>query len=766
MTAIDTAKALVFTGGTIPTAGVSAGDLAAETTARNAAFNAAGLIGLVNVAGTPDAITADLPPDVGTATFVAGKAFRFTALADATVAIPTITVAGVTRRFCDIDLSAMAVGSIKAGRTYVFETYGSQFARLIFAGTTRAEQFGWSAADSALAAVAGVIGLVNLAGTPDAITADFPAGVGAQTFTAGKLVRVTPVADATIASASVTVAGVTRTIRDVDLSVFTAPFLKVGRSYIFETYGASFLRLAGPALTQAELTGGWRTALENLQRGEIALDGSLRLIGLETDAGLYLGDLIRLYPDGLDLKLRPGSGGADLVSRDGWAVAAGRYTAQAGQNGVMAVDRFTDTPAPRRPIAVINGVSRKAVIVSVYGQSLGDVTKMGDPLVWLTPPMPHHAYMLNDMSVNTNRGGIIGWGGVAAPGATSMVPCNEGAQGIQSYASAAFARLNAMGAQPFRVGLIRSSAWGGNKLVGDVPSLGLWKDSDGAYTQAWLNWQRDINDAYAALTAAGYEVEAVHICFSHQEADWQTPRPTYRDQFLAMKAEQEARIEADHPGLRVHWFVDQASGSGLRTTVYQGGAWPDRMAIQDAVLAGGTNITMVTPRYWMTFGKEVDGVTQEDIHHAYIARIWQGEVYGCAMHEIVAGRVWRCPWPTGAVISGNDVVIDFDAIAPLVLDPTFCKVRPDMGFQVWTGAASVPATSVRLTGQRQVTCTFPSAPLAGQHIRYAYRSYDGQDVLDEWPLSTGALRDAWEAPSMFLPGKKLVRPALGFELQL
>ena len=60
----------------------------------------------------------------------------------------------------------------------------------------------------------------------------------------------------------------------------------------------------------------------------------------------------------------------------------------------------------------------------------------------------------------------------------------------------------------------------------------------------------------------------------------------------------------------------------------------------------------------------------------------------------------------------------------------------------------------------------PVTPVSGQFLRYAYRSYDGLDVLDEWPLATGAVCDAWRRDSMFDPGKVLPRPALGNEIQL
>ena len=705
-----------------------------------AAIDQAGLVPLVNVAGTGDAITADFPAGVGAQTFTAGRVFRVTTVSDSTSNDVTITVAGTTRRFRDSDMALLPAGFIKSGRTYLFETYGAQFARLISKPLTQNEL-------DALVNAAGLIGLVNIAGTPDALTADFPANAGSPAFVAGKLFRFSPVSDATIASATVTVAGVTRTIRDVDLSEFSEPFLKAGRTYVFESYGSGLLRLVAAPVTQAELDAwdaGTDAKLEIIREAPAYADGSRALMRFGGR------DIMRMYPDGPRL-----SGSAAEV----WQPA--------GTRGIAAMDQFAVVGGYRYPSAMIDGVSRKAIIISVYGQSNADVTEMDDSLIWAAPPMPNHILMLNDVS--GARGGLRGWLGVAAPAGSSLIPAREDAvvvngDYVQSYATAAAARLNDLIGAPYRVFAVRASGVGGQKLVGDAAGQGIWKDSDGAYVRSWLNWSQDVRNMRDSLIALGYEIEAVHICFTHQEADWQTARATYASQLTDMVAEREAILATDLPGIPVRWFVDQASGSGYRTGGYLGGAWPARMAIQDVAQAH-TNMTMVMPRYTMRFG--FNGGALEDIHHAFYDRINpQGETYAHAMREVMEGRDWRCPWPTAAAISGNDVVIDFDSIEPLVLDPGFCKVRPDMGFELWNGSAAVGATDVRLTGQRQVTVTFPSAPVAGQSIRYAYHLLDGSDVSDEWPLSTGALRDAWESDSLFLPGKKLVRPALGFELQL
>ncbi len=480
--------------------------------------------------------------------------------------------------------------------------------------------------------------------------------------------------------------------------------------------------------------------------------------------------LIRIYPDGIDFRRHGGDPGD--VSRDGWAKGGdGSITAQAGQHGVMAVDRFIDrADGVRLPVAMVNGQTRKAVIVSSFGQSNADVARMADPLVWDTPPLPHHAMMLDDMNAfgsGTLRGGMMGWQGVAVVRGSRMIAASEALRGTQSVASAAWARLSMWDGPLRRVGLVRSSAWGGNRLRGTSIGTGIWRDSAGNTTQSWANWTGDIRQAHELLTAAGYQVEAVYILFTHQEADWQTPGADYLTDFLAMKDERETAIDMDFPGLPVHWFCDQASGSGQRSGTYEGGKWPSRLAIVDACReeVGGDNITMVTPRYWFPTGAEYGQTSNTNvIHHTHAIRPIWGELVAHAMRARERAIPWRCPIMSSATVSGNDIIVDYDSLLPLMIDRTFCKVRPDAGFTIGEGAIAV--TDVRQTGQRQITVTAASDPI-GTSIEYCWRRQDGGDVLDQWPICTGAIRDAWTAPSYFDPaGRPLVRAALAYQLPL
>ena len=481
-------------------------------------------------------------------------------------------------------------------------------------------------------------------------------------------------------------------------------------------------------------------------------------------------DILRVGKNGLIFN-REGGDGGELYS-DGWALASdGSFTAQAGINGINAVDRFIDrNDGVRLPVALINGTSRKAVIISGYGQSLADVTPMADPLIWQVPPFPYHGFMLDDMNAISSgnlRGGMIGWSGVPVQRGSRMINASDGLRNCQSHGAAAFSRLIHWDGKNRRVGLIRSSAWGGNRLVGTSVGTGIWKDSAGNYTQSWVNWHGDIEQAYDLLTSAGYEVDAVYILFHHQQADWQTPYASYLSDFLAMKSDKEALIESARPGLKVHWFCGQAGGSGYRTGSYLGGKWQSRLAIVDACKPenGGDNITMVMPEYWARTGIEWGGSENNNVIHIQHADrpLW-GEFIAHAIHAVENGRSWNCPVMSSASVSGNNVIVNFASEWPLLIDKTFCKVRDDCGFTVNEGAITV--NSITQTGQRQFTLACASNP-SGTSVEYAWRQQGANDIRDDWMISTGAIREAWEAPSLFDPfGRKVIRPALAYRLSL
>ena len=493
-------------------------------------------------------------------------------------------------------------------------------------------------------------------------------------------------------------------------------------------------------------------------------------LGDSPDAGVDVGNALIQYEggrvalvqrsDGLDfvpsqaLRDRLGGGGGGdggggvVAPTGGWAGQSVddviHFTAPAGCG---LVDRFRLIGSEWLP------TPRVARVICHYGQSNGGVTLMGETAWWSTPPVPHHSLTLNDGT--GGLGGSRGWmGAVPSVTATGLVASVE-RTGIQSVVSAIASRLAVIheaGAPP--VNIIRSEARGGMPFVGLAPGEGIWRDSVGAHPQCYVNLIASITQMVQMAEAAGYTVPRIYIPFTHQEADRNETRAAYLANWQGFKADVEADLAP--LGKPVVWLLDQASGTAQGGF---GGAWPNRMSVYDASLAD--NVYMTLPRYMLPMGRTTEG-GWDNIHHSYKSRILQGEIIAHAIAEIEAGRDWRCAWPLSATISGNTVVVTFDSIEPLTLDPSFVKVRANMGF----GVSGRTVTGAAMTGPRQVTITCDGTPTAGATLTYAYRNTDGQDVEDEWAVSTGALREVWQMPSRFVSGARLLRPALGFNLTL
>ena len=688
--------------------------------------------------------------------------------------------------------------------------------RLVENASTAQERADRISSDQAIVDTAGAITLVNVAGTPDAITADFPAGIGLTTFIAGKLFRLTTLADSTGPTVTVKVSNVTRTLIDTDLAALPEGFiLKGGRTYLFETYGSQFARLVstaenfkerrwqriedtivladgsiqletatdpdGEERTIRTLTSeGHRMALDPVTCDEAFTKGSAELGPILLDGGrdmisayrgeTYLGALARLYPGG-----RIEMPGLVPESQSQRATFYGPYAEDVFEtiNGLKAPSLFLDYAGETH--------QREIDLYLHVGQSLADATPSDMSLYWKNgSPWRWHTFMLNDLSANENRGGMRGWGAVVAPGATGLVHAKNdvfpvtGAHDRTQYTTDVWANaVNFYSSRPPRVAVCRASSTGGNPFIGDanLANKGIWKQIDHTldpsdpnyetYTQTWLNTLQDITEKYNYASAMGYPVGKLKIMLSHQEANNATPYQEYLDQANGYKAEIEAYVASLDPDLPVVWYVNQAGGSA-KGGVGNGNAWEDRLAIAD-FSRQHDNVIFTIPKYHLRFGV-IDGVL-DDVHIDAWSNAILGEAAALAEIERELGRDWYPPYPASTAISGNDVTVDFNSLGRLVLDPGMCSVRSDMGFIL---AGDIRATEVRITGPKQVTATFPQAPQAGVDVlQYAYRSVAADDPDNQgYPVGTGALRDNFEQASKLFPGTKILRPAEGFRIQL
>lgn len=125
----DTTSAVLFVQGSLPSGDASAGDIAAEalaraeadameTAAREAADNLGDTIRLSNIAGTGDAVTADVPAAQAHISMTVGQFVDLKWPADNAAADPTVTVGGVVFIVRRRSGAALAAGDLRADATY------------------------------------------------------------------------------------------------------------------------------------------------------------------------------------------------------------------------------------------------------------------------------------------------------------------------------------------------------------------------------------------------------------------------------------------------------------------------------------------------------------------------------------------------------------------------------------------------------------------------------------------------------------------------
>lgn len=130
MSLADISRLVVFPGGTIPSGGVSSGDLAAAVATLSGEIDATAVIRLTNVGGTAQAATADTAAAASGVAITDGTLFAGYYPAVNTGADPTMTVAGVTYTLKRYNGSAFAAGEL-TNSPYLWRRQSSSVWRLI-----------------------------------------------------------------------------------------------------------------------------------------------------------------------------------------------------------------------------------------------------------------------------------------------------------------------------------------------------------------------------------------------------------------------------------------------------------------------------------------------------------------------------------------------------------------------------------------------------------------------------------------------------------
>ena len=756
---------------------LDAAELARTATRLATAVRDAGIIPTANVAGTSNAITADIAPTLVTAgvtTLGTASEIELIPAAANTAANPTITIAGLTIGIRNADGSAWPANGFVVGRCYKLRRTGGTL-RVVAGDATVTEISVARQERIATDAQIGTVPLERVAGTGDAITASVPPALIISGLTVANLgcIRWQAIA-ANTGAVTISVDGQAAVhIRDQNGDVLPANQFMPGRFYEAVRVGTVW-RLSTGDVTAGDVKQavGVERAARETELGAIKSAPSFSL-GIPLLTALN-GTLIGLRTTGLDFipsdelvaRLGNGGGGGDgVVSPEGtWAgkIEGGitTFTAPAGKG---MVDRFYLRNGERRPTADLgNGRKRRARIICHYGASNAGIAGGTElPRVyWNKNDVPHYTLTLNDFG--SNRGGLRGFGGGDRLNtATALVEAIEVSQ-LQSVVAGTSQALVILDGAEMGVNIVRSEAKGGEPLVGTATAL--WKETlTSPVTQTFTNLHMSIRQMHDLAVAEGYEVPAIYIPFTAGAGgnEGTIAAAEYLARWRGFKADLETCL-ADL-GVPVVWLMDQngpaAVGSNLAQQIESRIAQVQATFIEN----DGANVILVQPGYHLAFVWDyAAGTIIDPTHTSNQDRLIRGEGYAHAIKAYEAGRPWQCPIPAFATISGNSVVVDFRSIYPIKLDWDFCMSQPDGGF---TFDGTVVATAVRQSGARQITVTCNSSP-AGRRMWYA-----GRPIADEsWPCefskSRGAVRESWSAASTIVSGRKLYRPAVAWFFDL
>jgi hypothetical protein len=383
-----------------------------------------------------------------------------------------------------------------------------------------------------------------------------------------------------------------------------------------------------------------------------------------------------------------------------------------------------------------------------YGQSNADVHHDG--------PAKRDGFFASEAVVMPNdRVGFRGWmGGSRLDEITGFVPSNSKlAVDIQSIGAAAGAGIMAAkGSQkPDRV-IIRSEAQGGLRFMGGDGFGGIYLDEHREHAPTYHNLIQTIREIAHIAEQTKIPVKRIYLHFVHQESD----RGDTRRSYLAKLHNFMADVECDiaHLGLPIVWLLSQAGGT---SATGNGNAWPNRLALLD-IEDRARNIHVVMARYAYPL---CDG-----IHMATDAKILVGELLGHAITALENNEEFYAPRIKAAKRGDRKITVEFDSQSPLVIDTSqHPKALPTYGFSVVPNhTASI--SSVEQTGPRKFCVHFEDdLPAQPVFLRYAYLNNVTKSKDSISCIGGGALREVWEKPSLGLPGQKLYKWALGFEVQ-
>ena len=725
MTVHDTSRLLVFTGGAVPTAGVTpaahAADvaalnaaIAAEAAAREAAENLGDVIRLTSVGGTGQAITASIPADQ--AHIGLGFQRRLTWLSSAanTGPDPTITVAGMSYTIRSREGAALAAGDIPANRHIDVVVQGSApgIVRLLYA-----RQIG---------DIAGLSDQIATKATVDELAAEVERAIASEDILAGRADvleaakadrRDVPQIAREALSGIETAGGVIPLVIDgkgravgVDdggylIGSGLRPAVRYDIDGITDYAWGIFddAAAAAFAIDHDGMAHMWRLRLPAYQPGDDIEIAGPYAWALRDKAGH---GLIMVGYDGIvhiptingGAYMPPAAFGGDVFNV---RASGGLLYATAQIAGGAVVDVLRDPDAPRPETAIM--VSERPIDGILYmGQSLAGGGSDQPSPIGAAPIYPHNMFF---------PGNYTAWGASDATAsyaaATDLVPYQvEQFTPISAMGTALIAQDHLARRRPSVVNLCHS--WHGgqsiDKFLPDAPDgyfaydnalaiAGALRRTGEAYREtriACLVWAQGEN------ATAGYAASLARII----------------DEVAPAVAVAAGQIATPHVLLRqANMASDQAAPQTVDSVL---------ATLATARARLGSGVTLSGPMYQMPL--------HDLIHIDNVGRMILGDQEAHAYHQaITLGEAWHPLWPVAGGVTRSGAVIT----VPMALPSDAYALRwdedwvpavdgPGRGFVYADGGSGASVSSVAISGTNIiVTLTANPGSAPGKSLSYA-----------------------------------------------
>lgn len=694
-----------------------------------AAMRDAGLITLANIAGTADAITAELPAAAkqNGVTGTSGTSIIeiVPIVTNTGAAEPTLSIDGGTAALIRSETgTALSAGQLVSGRSYLLRRRGSQWR--IITGVAMSDLLSSEAR-------AGILPMSSVGGTANAVTASLPAG---SSVVAGLRAMLTPVAANT---GSVTLAvsgGAASQVRTAGDAQLAPGELAAGRPVIIQRDGTVWRVIADftpPSYVDgqvASLRADLSVATDDVAALRTDMDAPFEsvsgaeFVALDTDAG---GRAIRIMrDDGQDM----------LMSRDFWE--RGR-------------DILLQSPS--------GGLSKTAIqIISESGQSLSVggswVAGMSYEIAMSTTE-PGAALMLSGLQ--HSDGGEVRLDGararsynfaVHATGIAQAVPTPSILTGIFPLASMLNQHRADAGLPEVPV-LATCHGIAGVAIedMDDDPATGT-----GA-TTIWDNMSFWYDEAKATAAAAGKSLSVPYHDWLHGTSASTAPAGQYLARLWDFQRDFRALLAAKGiPGAAI-MVMGQPAGASNTSNGAVG--WHCRDEVLQFCEAGGGILT--TAEHWYE-------ISDNNVHPDALATALMQETRAWALASVEAGHRWTIHRPSIST-AGGVMTLDFASLHEdeyLVAEAAKYGgqgIDAYLGFELVGGV--ITASEVR---GRQVVLTYTGTPT---QVRYAYQQQDATVFVDNcYVAPRGVLRTSKTKLSKMVAGGVLVRAIPAFRINL